>query len=67
MVAQTILVPKFWNAIFYSLKVQVLLFVCFDWLMERKNLPWDTFIRLWIELKKQLKNEGKKDTKKYLK
>eukprot|EP00268_Persea_americana_P020865 TRINITY_DN20900_c1_g1_i1.p1 TRINITY_DN20900_c1_g1~~TRINITY_DN20900_c1_g1_i1.p1 ORF type:complete len:161 (-),score=11.94 TRINITY_DN20900_c1_g1_i1:265-747(-) len=36
------------------LRSRVLFFMFLDWLMVRKHLPWDTFMRLWIWLKKLL-------------
>ena len=56
MMAQTVLMSTFWNTIIYSLKVSNPLICVLRLVNGGKNLPWDTFMRLWIELKKQLKN-----------
>ena len=56
MVAQTVLMSTFWNTIVYSVKVSNPLICVLRLVNGGKNLPWDTFIRVWIELKKKLKN-----------
>ena len=54
--AQTVLMSTFWNTIVYSVKVSNPLICVLQLVNRGKNLPWDTFIRLWIELKNKLKN-----------
>ena len=44
-VAKTVIMPSIWNTIYFIERFQVLLFACFAWLMVKKKLLWDTYMK----------------------